>query len=386
METQVGHQSVPLLDLKAQYARIGPEISQATSEVLNSQEFVLGRQVAGFEEDLARFVGARYAVGLASGTDALLLSLMALGIGPGDEVITTPFTFFATAGAIARVGARPVFADVEPHSFNIDPEEVGKRVSRRTRAIIPVHLFGRAAEMDPVMRIARRHGLRVVEDAAQAIGTSYRGRSAGTIGDIGCFSFYPSKVLGAWGDAGAVVTGKKTLAEKVRSLRVHGQRKKRYVHHDVGVNSRLDALQAAVLRVKMRHLESWIRARREVANRYRALFISKGLVKNVVLPMHHSEGRDTFSQFVIKVRRRDALKKHLAARGVGTEVYYPLPMHLQKCFSKLGYRRGDMPVAEELSRRALALPMYAELTLEQQEYVVGAIAEFFISAGGAHGG
>lgn len=361
---------VPLLDLKAQYAPIRDEILEAVTRVCDSQQFILGPEVAAFEKEVAEFCGVRHAIGLSSGTDALLVALMAIGVGPGDEVVTTAFSFFATAGVIARLGARPVFVDIEPRSFNIDPDAVAAAITPRTRAIMPVHLFGRCCDMDPIMQVARARGIVVIEDAAQAIGArDGQGRQAGTIGDIGCFSFFPSKNLGAFGDAGLAVTNDTTLAERLRMLRVHGSHPK-YYHRLVGGNFRLDAIQAAVLRVKLRYLDKWSAARRANAARYRELFAADS-VPDVVLP--EDVPGHIYNQFVVRVSRRDALRKAVTEAGVGTEIYYPVPLHLQECFASLGWKEGSLPESETAAAQVLALPIYPELTADQQAHVVGVL-------------
>lgn len=366
---------VPLLDLKLQYASIRSEVLGAIERVCESQQFILGPEVQGLEEEIARYCGVRQAVGVSSGTDALLASLMALGIGPGDEVVLPSYTFFATAGVVARLGAVPVFVDIEPESFNLDPRGVRKVLRERTKAILPVHLFGRCASLEPILQVARERGLPVVEDAAQAIGAvGDGGRRAGTLGVLGCFSFFPSKNLGGFGDGGMVVTEDEGLAERLRRLRVHGMSPK-YVHRLIGGNFRLDALQAAVLRVKLRHLDAWAARRRANAERYRNLFAQAGLTGKVMLPS--DVPGHVYNQFVIRCPRRDELKAFLENRGVGTEIYYPIPLHLQECFRGLGYREGDFPEAERAAREVLALPIYPELTGEQQRYVVEQIRQFY---------
>ncbi len=367
--------TVPFLDLKAQYATLRPHIRAAIDRVCESQHFILGPEVAALEEEVAAFCGARFAIGVSSGTDALLASLMAIGAGPGDEVITTPYSFFATAGVIARVGARPVFVDIDPQTFNLDAGAVRAQVTPRTKAIIPVHLFGRCTEMAPLLAVAEEYGLYVIEDAAQALGArDEQGRQAGTIGHMGCFSFFPSKNLGAFGDGGMVVTNDAELAEKIRVLRVHGGKPK-YYHRVVGGNFRLDALQAAVLRVKLPYLAAWTEARRQNAKRYCSLFSERGLLKWLVPPAD-TPGH-IYNQFVVRFPERDRLQAFLKERGVETEVYYPLPLHLQECFRELGYRQGDFPHAEAAARESLALPIYPELTAAQQHYVVSQISEFY---------
>jgi len=373
---------VPFLDLRAQYRRLSTEIEKALREVLESGHFILGPKVRTLEETLACYLGVKHTVGVASGSDALVLALMALGVGEGDEVITTPFTFFATVGAILRVGAKPVFADIDPETFNIDPATVKDRVTERTRAILPVHLFGQCADMAPLLEVASRWGLRVVEDAAQAIGAVYAPdglppRRAGGMGDLGCFSFYPTKNLGGAGDGGLVSTDDDVLAERVRILRVHGAKEK-YLHELVGVNSRLDELQAAVLLVKFSYLEEWTRKRRENAHRYDELLREIGAEEmGIKLPKVKYRNHHVFHQYVIRTPRRDDLRAFLWQRGIGTEVYYPIPLHLQPCLRHLGYREGELPEAERAAGEVLALPIYPELHPEQQEYVVEQIAQFF---------
>jgi len=366
---------IPLLDLKAQYSTIRSEIGEAIERVVESQHFILGPEVEGLEQEIAAFCNARFAVGVSSGTDALLAALMAIGKGPGDEVITTTYSFFATAGVIARLGARPVFVDIDPKTFNLDSSEVGQKITSRTRAVMPVHLFGRCTAMDPIMEIVKGKGIYVIEDAAQAIGArNDKGRQAGTIGDIGCFSFFPSKNLGAFGDAGMVVTNDDHLAETLRVMRVHGAKPK-YHHSLVGGNFRLDALQAAILRVKLKHLTRWTEMRRNHASRYRALFEEVGLLKGVSLP-EDSAGH-IYNQFVARFPDRNRLQRFLREKGIETEVYYPVPLHQQECFRQLGYQSGDFPEAESAARESLALPIYPELTEEQQRYVVEQIGKFY---------
>jgi dTDP-4-amino-4,6-dideoxygalactose transaminase len=383
---------VPLLDLKAQYAAIRSEILPVIESVCASQQFILGEHVRAFEGEVAQYCGASAGVGVSSGTDALLLALMAFGIGAGDEVITSPFTFFATAGTIARTGARPVFCDIDPANFNLSPAAVesfiesecrveqGGLVNRTTggriRALMPVHLYGQAADMDPLVRLARRHDLYIIEDAAQAIGTEYAGARVGSIGDIGCFSFFPSKNLGAFGDAGLCTTGDADLAEHMRVLRVHGGKPK-YFHALIGGNFRIDELQAAILRVKLRHLDAWTEARRRNAAYYTAAFGKAGLGERVVTPALAAPGRHIFNQYVIRAERRDALRAALTDLGIGTEIYYPVPLHLQKCFAHLGYVRGDFPESERAADGTLALPIYPELAEAQLDHVVEAVAEFY---------
>ncbi len=365
---------VPLLDLTAQYAAIRKELDEAVARVVRSQRFVLGPVVEACEEAFARYVGARHGIGVSSGTDALLLALMAEGIGPGDEVVTTPFSFFATAGVIARVGATPVFADVDPVTLNIDPARVAERITERTRAIIPVHLFGQMAEMAPIMEAARERGIAVIEDAAQAIGARHEGHRAGSVGDYGCFSFFPTKNLGGWGDGGLVVTNDARRAERLRALRVHGEAT-RYHHRLVGGNFRLDALQAAVLLAKLPHLDGWTAARIANAALYTRLLgpAADRCGDRLQLPRVVT-GHHVFNQYVIRVADRDRVRSELDAAGVGTAIYYPIPLHLQECFADLGYGPGDLPASECAAGRVLALPVFPELTEAQIRYVAQAIS------------
>ena len=348
----------------------------ALARVMESQQFILGPEVQSFEDEVAAFLGARLAVGCASGSDALLLSLLAFGIGPGDEIITTPFTFVATAGAVARVGAVPVFIDIESETLNIDPSLITAAITDRTRAIIPVHLFGLAANLEPILQLAEKHKLAVIEDAAQAIGARYRGVHVGTLGSFGCFSFFPSKNLGGAGDGGLVATNDPALADHLRLLRVHGSDRK-YHYQILGTNSRLDALQAAILRVKLAHLEEWARARQNKAERYRVLLAECGLEGFVKLPSVPADRVHVYNQFVIRCPERDALREFLRDRGIPTEIYYPKPLQLQPAFAYLGYKPGQLPQAEAASREALALPIYPELMEHHQAAVVRTIAQFF---------
>lgn len=370
--------SIPLLDLKAQYAAIKAEIHAAIGEVFDSQHFILGPKVEQCERAIAVYSGCAHAIGVSSGSDALLACLMAENIGPGDEVITTPYTFFATVGAIARLGATPVFVDIDPATYNLDPSQIPARVTAKTRAIIPVHLYGQMADMQAVMRVASEHGLVVIEDAAQAIGAEYQGRRAGSIGHYGCFSFFPSKNLGAAGDGGMVVTNDAQRAEKLRCLRVHGSKPK-YHHKIVGGNFRLDALQAAIVSAKMAHLDEWSAARQRNARRYDSLFAKAGLP--IGLPAVVAD-RHVFNQYVIRVSRRNELQAYLQKNGVGTEVYYPIPMHLQECFAYLGFKAGAFPESERAARETLALPIYPELTASQAQFVADCIGGFFAEASG----
>ncbi|MCA1616350.1 MAG: DegT/DnrJ/EryC1/StrS family aminotransferase [Acidobacteria bacterium] len=368
---------VPLLDLKRQHAALRDELRAATDRVLDSQQFVLGSEVRLLEEEIASYSNARHAVGCASGTDALLLALMALDIGAGDEVVTTPFSFFATASTIWRAGARPVFSDIDPRTYNLDPAKLEAAITTRTKAIMPVHLYGQTAEMGDIGEIAARHGLPVIEDAAQAIGAELDGRRAGSLGRVAAFSFYPTKNLGGAGDGGMLSTDDERLAARLRRLRVHGGETE-YVHREVGLNSRLDALQAAILRVKLPHLDSWSDARRERADAYARLFAEARLPFALETPHAREGARHIFHQYVVRVpaSRRDPLMEHLGGRGVGTKVYYPVPLHLQECFRALGYAEGDLPESERAARETIALPVYPELTDEQQRYVVETISSF----------
>ncbi len=365
---------VRLLDLDAQYRPLRAEILAAMTRVCDSQRFILGAEVDALESELASYLGVPQAIAVSSGTDALLAALMALGIGPGHEVITSTFSFFATAGSVARVGATPVLVDIDPVTFNLDPAGVRAALTSRTRAILPVHLYGLCADMDPIVDVARDAGVAVIEDAAQAIGATYKTRQAGTIGTIGCFSFFPSKNLGAFGDGGLITTGDPALAHELRLLRNHGAEPK-YFHKRIGGNFRLDALQAAVLRVKLPHLARWTAMRQRNAERYTTLFQSAGLTDRVTLPTAPADRRHIFNQYVIRVPGRDRVRQALEDRGIGTEIYYPVPFHLQECFAPLGHRRGDFPKAEAAADTCLALPIYSELTVEQQTAVVAALAD-----------
>lgn len=366
---------VPFIDLVQQYQTIATDVQEAVQRVFAEQSFVLGDEVAEFECDVAEYCDSRAAIGVASGTDALVLSLLGLDIGPGDEVITSPFTFFATASSIARTGATPVFVDIDPVSFNLDCKQVEAAITSRTRAIMPVHLFGQCAEMEPLWRMAVRERLAIVEDACQAIGAEYHGRRAGVLGTVGCFSFFPTKNLGGAGDGGLITTDDPDLAARLRRLRVHGDAGG-YRHLEVGYNSRLDALQAAVLRVKLQHLESWTEARRENARRYGELFRHYQLLDSLDLPEVQADCRHVYNQFTVRVRggQRDAVLGHLREQNLGAAVYYPVPLHLQECFSNLGYAEGDLPHSETASREVLSLPIFAELQAYQQEQVVRGIA------------
>lgn len=372
---------IPLVDLKSQYAAIKDQIDAAVAATFESQWFILGPEVQKLEEDVARYSGCEFGVGVSSGTDALLIAMMCEGIGPGDEVITTPFTFFSTAGTISRLGATPVFVDIDPATYNLATDQLAAKVTERTRAIVPVHLFGQLCEMAPVMELARAHDLIVIEDAAQAIGSERDGARACSVGHHGCISFFPTKNLGAAGDGGMVVTRDAERAQQLLRLRNHGMEPK-YYHSHVGGNFRLDALQAAVLNVKLKYLDEWSAARQANADRYRRLFAEAGLSQEsgegglIGLP-HTLGGRHIYNQFIIRTGRRDELREHLRTHGVATEIYYPVPLHLQECFVDLGYAAGDLPESEAAARETLALPIYPELTDEQAAYVVDTCAGFF---------
>jgi dTDP-4-amino-4,6-dideoxygalactose transaminase len=368
---------VPLLDLKAQYATIRDEIRPAVDAVLESQQCILGPAVAECEAGLAAYCACKHAITVSSGSDALLIALMAENIGPGDEVVTTPYTFFATAGAISRTGAKPVFVDIDPLTYNIDPTKIEAGITKNTKAILPVHLYGQCADMGPILDIAERHGLSVIEDAAQAIGAEYKGRRAGSMGRYGCFSFFPSKNLGAAGDGGLVTTNDDAVAERLRILRVHGSNPK-YYHSMIGGNFRFDSMQAAIVTVKLHYLDRWTAGRQSNADRYRRLFEAAGLTGQglVQLPYAVSGNRHIYNQFIIRVPRRDELHAYLKEQKIGNEIYYPVPLHLQKCFADLGHREGDFPASEAAARETLALPIYPELSDEQAEWVVDCIGQF----------
>ena len=370
--------AVPLLALDRQYAVLRDAIRGALDRVCDSGKFVLGPDVHDLEAELAQSLSVPHVISCASGSDALLLALMAFDIKPGDEVILPSYTFFATASAVTRLGAVPIFADIDPITYLIDPADVTKKISKRTKAIVPVHLFGRTADMDAILPIAKTAGLPVVEDAAQSILSTWHGRCSGAIGDVGCFSFYPTKNLGGVGDGGFLTTTRDDIAARLKLLRVHGM-EPRYYHQVVGINSRLDSLQAAVLRVKLPHLDAWTTARQVNAARYQQLFAEYDLAGHVAVPGDESRGRHVWNQFVIRAPggQRDSLRKHLAACGVGTEIYYPVPLHMQQCFEYLGWRKGDLPQTELAAEETLALPIFPELTEEEQQTVVGRIAEFF---------
>ncbi len=375
---------IPILDLKAQYVSIEKEIRVAIDRVLDSQQFILGTEVEALQKVLANYCQCSFAFGVSSGTDALLLALMAVGIKPGDEVITAPYSFFATSGSIVRLGATPVYVDIDPATFNIMADQIEPRITKNTKVILPVHMAGQIADMDPIIEVAKQYGLRVIEDACQAIGADYKGRRAGSIGDIGCFSFFPSKNLGGYGDSGLVTTNNPELAEKISLLRNHGMQPK-YHNRLIGGNFRMDAIQAAVLRVKFDHLESWTEARRVNAAIYRRLFTQKeiavpliefGLKDGIVLPLEAGFGRHIYHLYMIRTKYRDELAAFLKTHAIGTEIYYPIPLHLQECFSDMGYKPGDYPHSERAAKESLALPIYPELTEEMIARVVDRIVEF----------
>jgi len=361
---------IPMLDLNAQYASIRDEIQAAINSVLDSQHFILGPQVQALEEEIASYCGRKFGVGVASGTDAIILALRAAGIGRGDEVLVPSFTFIATAGAVSLLGAKPVFIEIQPETFNIDPQKISSKITSRTRAIVPVHLYGQAADMDPIMEIARQHGLKVVEDNAQAIGAGYKGKKTASIGDLGCISFFPSKNLGGYGDGGMVVTDSEESYKRLRGLRGHGGTKK-YYSEEQGWNSRLDEIQAAILRVKLRHLDNWNAGRRKNAAKYDALFSG---VSGVTIPRVMDWADHVFHQYTIRAPKRDAVQKSLAEQGIATTVYYPTPIHLQPIYASLGYRQGDLVETERAAKEALSLPMYAELSEWQMQRVAEGVA------------
>lgn len=376
---------VPFLDLKSQYESIKEEVKEAIDEVLDSQRFILGMKVSGLEEKIASLCNCKYAIGVSSGTDALLLSLMAENIKTGDEVITTPYTFFATVGSIYRLGAKPVFVDIDPRSYNIDIDLIEDAITNKTKAIIPVHLFGQCAEMTQIIEISKKYNLTVIEDAAQAIGAKYsingNVERAGSMGDYGCFSFFPSKNLGCYGDGGMIVTNNSEKSDKIRMLRSHGSKPK-YYHKFVGGNFRLDSIQAAILLVKLKHLANWTSKRQLNANHYNDMFESYGLIKNnyITTPKVTLKGNllhHIYNQYVLRAKDRDDLKGYLKSEGINTEVYYPVSLHLQECFFELGYKKGDFPESEKAAAETLALPIYPELRKEQLEYVVYTISNFY---------
>ncbi|UHA61545.1 DegT/DnrJ/EryC1/StrS family aminotransferase [Metabacillus litoralis] len=366
---------VPMLDLSEQYATLRDEILQTLDEVMKSSRFILGDNVKKLEQDVATYSNVPYGIGVANGSDALHIALQASGITAGDEVITTPFTFFATAGAIARCNATPVFVDIDPVTFNIDPAKIEEKINDKTKAIMPVHLYGQSSDMDPIMEIAKKHNLYVIEDAAQAIGATYKGNTVGQLSDAATYSFFPTKNLGAYGDAGMIVTKHEDLAEKMRVIRVHGSKPK-YYHHVLGYNSRLDEMQAAILNVKFPHLNDWSEKRRNIANRYTEL-LKASLGDKIVTPVEVEGNYHVFHQYTIRVEKRDELQKFLGEQGVSTMIYYPQPLHLQPVFKDLGYKEGDFPITEKAAKEAISLPMFPELTEEQQQYVVECVTKFY---------
>ena len=367
---------IPLLDLKAQYAPLKSDIRAAMDKVIDSQHFIMGPEVKALEEEMADYCGCKHAIGVSSGTDALLVALMALGIGPGDEVISPSYSFFATAGVVTRLGATPVFVDVAKNDFNIDCDALEAVITDKTKAIIPVHLFGQCADMDKIMRVAKAKGVAVIEDACQSLGSEWNGKRAGSMGTVGCFSFFPSKNLGCFGDGGMCVTNDDELAEQIRILRVHGGKPK-YFHRVVGGNFRLDAIQAAILRVKLRHLDSWSEGRAKNAAHYDELFAKAGLSEDVLKTPVKTGHRHVYNQYVLCVKDRDELQKHLKEKGIGTAVYYPKALHVQECFAEHGYKEGDMPISEEFAKKSVAIPIFPELTEKQRERVVEAIVSFY---------
>lgn len=357
---------IELINLKRQYKNLKDEISQAIEKVLENGQYILGPEVKAFEKEIAEYLGVKYAIGVANGTDALVLSLKALGIGPGDEVITTPFTFFATAEAVSQVGATPVFVDIDPDTYNINPDLIEEKITEKTKAILPVHIFGQPCDMDKIMQIAKKHNLYVIEDACQAIGSEYKGQKVGTFGDVACFSFFPTKNLGGYGDGGMVVTNNKDLAEEVDILRKHGSKKK-YYNEEIGYNSRLDELQAAILRVKLKYLDVWNSQRISAANKYNELL--KDLSDVIKTPYKLPEVKHIYHLYCIQSEKREFLMEKLKEYGIATGIYYPVPLHLQKAYANLGYKEGDFPVAEEVCRKIFAIPMYPEITDKEINYV-----------------
>jgi dTDP-4-amino-4,6-dideoxygalactose transaminase len=375
--------NIPFLDLKAQYLTVKEKIESAIEEVLEAQQFILGPKVEEFEHNIVTYSGTKYAVGVSSGTDALLISLMALDINPGDEIITSPFTFFATAGSIARLGAKPVFVDIDPITYNIDPEKIENAITNKTKAIIPVHLFGQCADMEPILEIAKKYNLHVIEDAAQSIGAEYKGQKAGTMGNLGIFSFFPSKNLGGFGDGGMVITNDEDLHKKIKILRIHGSEPK-YYHKMLGGNFRLDALQAAILNEKLKYLDQWSQKRRDNAEYYDKKFRDRGLIQNgnITLPLpiyrnNTDKNYHIYNQYTIKTENRDKLRVFLEENGLKTAIYYPIPLHLQECFLGLGYKKGDFSVSEKSAKTVLSLPIFPELTTKQIDYIMQKVSDFF---------
>ena len=369
--------SVPLLDLKAQYTKIRDEIEPVVKEVIESQYFIMGPKVKEFEENIAKYCNVKHALGVSSGTDAILMALMALNIKPGDEVITTTYSFFATAGCISRLNAIPVFVDINPETYNIDPALIEEKITKKTKAIVPVHLYGQMADMDPILKIAKKHNLKVIEDAAQAVGSEYKdGKRAGSIGDMGCFSFFPSKNLGGFGDGGLITTNNDELFERLTYLRNHGAHPK-YFHKMIGGNFRLDALQAAVLNVKIKYLDSWTEGRQKNADYYDQGIIQRSLDKHIKIPKRLTGYRHIFNQYILQMKERDALLKHLQNNNIGCEIYYPVTFNNQECFEYLGYKKGEFPVAEKAADETIAIPIYPELTADQKEYILDTIKKFY---------
>jgi dTDP-4-amino-4,6-dideoxygalactose transaminase len=366
---------VPMIDLSLQYQQLKSNIELALDQVMSSSKFILGDEVNKLEQDIAQYSNVRFGVGVANGSDALHISLLGCGVQEGDEVITTAFTFFATAGAIARIGAKPVFVDIEAKTFNIDPARIKEKITEKTKAIIPVHLYGQSADMDPIIEVANKYNLAIIEDAAQAIGAKYKSRKVGELGSTTCFSFFPSKNLGAYGDGGMVVTDHEEIADKMRIIRVHGSKPK-YYHHVLGYNSRLDELQAAILNVKFPYLNRWNELRREKANNYTQLIKEQSLNK-IVIPFEQEHNFHVYHQYTLRVEKRNELQVYLKDNGIETMVYYPVPLHLQPVFQYLGYKKGMLPEAEKACEEVLSLPIYPELDVKQQEYVVGKIAQFY---------
>ncbi len=363
---------VPFIDLNPQFRLVDSKIEKAFSKVLKSRQFILGSNVVSLEKEIAKRCGVKHAIGVSSGSDALYLVLLACGVGPGDEVITTPFTFFATGGSISRIGAKPVFVDIDPKTFNIDPSQIEKAITKKTKAILPVHIYGLCADLEPIQKIAKKYNLKVVEDAAQSYGAIYKGKNAGSIADAGCLSFYPTKNLGGCGDGGMVLTSDDKIADQIKLYRDYGSRKK-YYHEIVGFNCRLDDLQAAVLLIKLQYIERWNKERNQIASRYNAL------LKNVsvTVPFVPKNQTHVFHLYTLLVEKRDALREFLTAKGIGTGIYYPVPLHLQECYKELGYQQGDLPVTESVSERMISLPMFNGLTLGAQKHVVAALRLFF---------
>jgi dTDP-4-amino-4,6-dideoxygalactose transaminase len=370
--------SVPLLDLKAQYTQIREEIEPVVKEVIESQYFIMGPKVQEFEKNCAKYCNVKYALGVSSGTDAILLALMALNIKPGDEVITTTYSFFATAGCISRLNAVPVFIDIDPDSYNLDPNLIEEKITDKTKAIIPVHLYGQMADMDPIIDLAERHNLKVIEDAAQAIGSEYKdGQRAGSMGEMGCFSFFPSKNLGGFGDGGLITTNDDAIIEKLTFLRNHGAHPK-YHHKMIGGNFRLDALQAAVLNIKLKYLDNWTEGRQKNADYYDAGIVERGLSDKISVPVQLKSYRHIFNQYILQTNKRNELIEHLKNKNIGCEIYYPVTFNNQECFKYLGYNRGEFPVAEKAADETLAIPIYPELTQDQKDYILNTIRDFFV--------